>query len=290
MNGLASHGFDIRLLLAVTLAVSAALLPLSDAGAQGTQGENREFEGLTRPSKDVDLVLRVPGVLAKMPVTPGQRVKGGDLIAALKSDLEEASVEIARLKAASDHQIRMADVSTRFKEAEVGRIQGLEESRSASDREVTEALVELELAQVKSEAARFEKELLIQQLKREQLALAERRLIAPFDGVILRTLKEVGEGVDELEPIVILVKLDPIWVESNLPAELFGTTAVGQSATAKVAGQSRGGKVVAVDPLVDAASDTFRIVLEVSNEDRRIVAGVAATVRLSPTRETVKQP
>lgn len=284
MNGLASHGFDVRLLLAITLAVSTALLPLSGAEAQSTQGENREFEGLTRPSKDVDLVLRVSGVLAKMPVTPGQRVKTGDLIAALKSDLEEASVEIARLKAESDHEIRVADVSKRFKEVELARLQGLEESQAVSDRELTEALVELELAQVKSEAARFEKELLIQELKREQLALAERRLIAPFDGVILRTLKEVGEGVDELEPIVILVKLDPIWVECNLPAELFGTTAVGQSATAEVAGRSRSGTIVAVDPLVDAASDTFRIILEIPNEDRRIVAGVAATVRLSPTQ------
>ncbi|MHC4695894.1 MAG: efflux RND transporter periplasmic adaptor subunit [Planctomycetota bacterium] len=278
---------SLRPLAPFALAVAAILFPTPKTAAQGIHDE---YEGLTRPSKDVDLVLRVPGVLAEMPVTPGQRVKTGDLIAALKSDLEEASLEIARLKAESDHHIRVADVNKKFKETELKRLQELGQTQAASRYELDEALVEVELAEVESEATRFEKQLLIHEFERAQLVLAERRLLAPFDGVILRTLKEVGEGVDELEPIAILVKLDPVWVECNLPAVLFGEITVGQPAGAQVAGRSRAGKVVAVDPLVDAASDTFRVIVEVPNADGAIVGGVTATALFAPTSARSGQP
>lgn len=289
MAGFVSRFLDARFLLSVALALPAAVLLVHDAGAQH-EGRSGEYEGLTRPSKDVDLVLRVTGVLAEMPVSPGQRVRSGELVAALKTELEKASVEIARLKAESDHEIRIADLDKKFLEAELERLRGLQETQAVSDREITKALVDFELSEVRSEAARFGKELAIQEYKREQLALAERRLLAPFEGVILRTLKEVGEGVDELEPIAILVKLDPIWVECNLPAELFGKILVGQPADAEVADRKRTGKIVAVDPLVDAASDTFRIVLEVPNGDGAIVGGITATVRFSSFIEAAKQP
>ena len=69
-----------------------------------------------------------------------------------------------------------------------------------------ETLVEVELEQVKVDAARFEQELRQLDYHREQLLLSERRLTAPFDGAIMRTYKEVGEGVDHFDEIIAEVQ------------------------------------------------------------------------------------
>ncbi|MEE9296558.1 MAG: efflux RND transporter periplasmic adaptor subunit [Phycisphaerae bacterium] len=261
------------------------------------QDSAKTYQGLTRPSRDVDLVLRVSGVLARLPVVAGQEVKKGEVIAELKSELERQSLDIARVKAESNHEIRLAETELKLKQTELRQFQELEAKQAASKWEVETTTVEVELREVLAETARFNKQLAGLEYRREQLLLAERKLLAPFDGVILRTLKEEGEGVADLEPIAVLVRLDPMWVECHLPPDLFSRVHVGTRAVVQVACSSpdgatrpddpsgdaaavpviREGVVVAADPLVDAASNTFRVVIEVPNSDGTFVAGVLAT-------------
>ncbi len=257
------------------LIVLSSVLPATASA----QNYTAAFEGLTRPSRDVELVLRVSGVLAKLPVSPGTRVAAGDLVAELKSDLERQSLEIARLKSESDHQIRLAKTARKLKQTELNQLEELASKQAASQWEVETTRVEVELEQVRIEAAVFEKQLAAADYAREKLLLNERRLLAPFDGSIQRTLKDVGEGVADLEPIVVLVALDPIRVECNLPADMFGLVNVRTAAVVESSTVTRGGNVVAADPSVDAASDTFRVIIEVPNKDGAITAGVAAKVR-----------
>lgn len=237
------------------------------------------YDGLTRPSRDVDLVLRVSGVLSQLPVAAGQQVKQGDVIAELNSEIERQSLEISRLKAESDHEIRLAETSKKLKETELNQLQELESKQAASKWEVETTRVEVELEQVRADTARFNKQLATLEYERQKLLLAERKLLAPFDGVILRTLKEPGEGVADLEPIAVLVRLNPLWIECNLPANLFGQVSVRGRAVVQVGEVSRDALVVAADPLVDIASNTFRVMVEAANGDGAMVAGVLATVR-----------
>lgn len=295
--------------------LGAALCVVSVAAPGGAVGQaaNQEFDGLTRPSRDVDLVMRVSGVLARLPVKSGQQVHKGEVIAELKSELEKQSLDIARLKAESDHDIIIAEKTRKLRETELSQLKELEAREAASKWEVETTGVQVEIEEARAETARFNKRLAEADYQREQLLLAERTLVAPFDGVILRTLKEEGEGVADLEPIAVLVRLDPIWVECNLPAELFGRIRVGGSASvrsvapaaaetametparestpmresppalrgvAPAAEVSRDGTVIAADPLVDAASDTFRVVVEVPNPDGVFTAGRVVRVGL----------
>jgi multidrug efflux pump subunit AcrA (membrane-fusion protein) len=125
---------------------------------------------------------------------------------------------------------------------------------------------------------------------RDRVFLEERNLVAPFSGWISRTLKEEGEAVDEFEPIAVLVRLDPIWIELNVAAEHFGRTSVDDPAVVRVGRLEKEARVVVVDPVVDAGSLTFRVKLEIDNEEGILVAGTMAVVELSlhgPASETV---
>jgi RND family efflux transporter MFP subunit len=243
-------------------------------------GPHLVLEGLTRPCKRVQLALRVSGVIEKCPIEQGQRIREGQIIVELESGLEKAAVEVSRLKAESDHEVRAAELTAKLKEYELSRLRKLASQNAASEFEVQEAQCAVELAKVQIEAARFSRKVLSQELKRDEAALAQRRMEAPFEGFIWRVLKQEGAALDELEPVAELVNLDPIWVEANVPAQHFGQVGTGQAATVTIAGQSRAAKVIAVDPLVDASSATFRVKLEVPNQDGLVVAGVPATVRL----------
>ncbi|NOS99405.1 MAG: efflux RND transporter periplasmic adaptor subunit [Phycisphaerales bacterium] len=283
----------VRVLIAGVVLVSAAAPRPASA-----QPADRVFEGLTRPSRDVDLVMRVSGVLARLPVKSGQAVRQGDVIAELKSELERQSLEIARLRSESDHEIIIAEKTRKLRETELSQLKELAAREAASKWEVETTGVQVEIEQARAETARFNKRLAEADHHREQLLLAERTLVAPFDGVILRTMKEEGEGVADLEPIAVLVRLDPIWVECNLPADLFGRVHVGGVAGVRIvaadpavdgsgedpaaaAEVSRDGTIIAADPLVDAASNTFRVIFEVSNPDGAFAAGLVVRVRLN---------
>ena len=85
-----------------------------------------------------------------------------------------------------------------------------------------------------------------------------------------------GEYVSEADTIRV-VEIDPLYVEVVMPIEQFGSIRKGM--TARVfPEQPIGGEYTAtvtiVDQLVDAASGTFGVRLELPNKDRKVPAGL----------------
>ncbi len=76
--------------------------------------------------------------------------------------------------------------------------------------------------------------------------------------------------------------MSPLNVEIILPVELFGSIAVGMQAevTPRVPGVGvHTASVVVVDRVIDAASNTFGVRLELSNSDYAIPGGVRCDIR-----------
>ncbi len=257
----------------------ALTVPADDAPAPG----QAEYEGLIQPSRTAQLTLRASGVIAVRPVSEGDRVKAGDLIAELDSELEKAALEVSRLKAESEHELRAAQMSEKQALVELGRVQDLFDRKVATKWELEEAKVKAEIARVRTEFAQFQRKLAAQELARDQVALAQRRLVAPFEGVIRcpegqRRLKEVGEGVQSDTPVAELSKLDPLLVEVNVPVGRRPYVRVGQTAAVRTRSGARDASVIMVDQQNDASSDTFRVRLELPNADSGFTAGERPTV------------
>ena len=120
-------------------------------------------------------------------------------------------------------------------------------------------------------------------LERARAALGQRTLKSPVTGVVTERLLSPGEFVRGT-PIVKLAQIHPLRVEVIAPVALLGKLSPGM--TAEVLPESPIGgihpaKVTVVDRVVDAASGTFGVRLEVPNPNYRLPAGLKCKARFS---------
>lgn len=213
------------------------------------------FEGLIEPSEVVQVGSQVQGILERVLVERGDRVKKGQVIAELKSRLEQAAVELA--------QARM-----KFGERKVLRNEGLHQKQLISVHEKDEMETELKISRLQLQEAR------------ERLAL--RTICSTIEGVVVERFLSPGEYVGEgKEAIMKIACINPLYVEVVVPVEAFGTIRVGMPA--EVTPEFREdrrfqARVIIVDRVIDAASGTFGVRLELPNPDYLIPAGLKCQV------------
>ena len=213
-----------------------------------------DFEGLIHPSEMVKLSSQLPGIIEEISVERGDVVAKGQVIARLKSALERVSVELARtnvefLKRKRDRNLEM----------------GLKKLISAN--EFDEIETDLKKAEHQLEEA-LEK-------------LNAKTICSTIDGVVAERMLSPGEYVGEA-PILKLARLDPLKVEVVVPVTKFGSIKTGMLADVRpeqpVGGVHRG-RVTIVDKVIDAASSTFIVRVDIPNEALKVPSGLRCRVR-----------
>jgi membrane fusion protein (multidrug efflux system) len=113
--------------------------------------------------------------------------------------------------------------------------------------------------------------------------LAKTDIRAPFSGIIgLRTVS-VGDYVKEGADLVNLEAIDPLKVDFRVPETYLGQVQVGQSLQITLdalPGKTYEGKVIAVNPLIDAAGRSIIIRAQVRNQGTALRPGMFARIRL----------
>ena len=85
--------------------------------------------------------------------------------------------------------------------------------------------------------------------------------------------------------IIAIAQVDPLRVEVILPAYMFGKVPIGMEAEVKtdlVPKRRFGAKVTIVDRVIKAASNTFRVRLEMPNPDKQLPPGLRCRVQFLP--------
>ena len=122
------------------------------------------------------------------------------------------------------------------------------------------------------------------ELQRTAAEVSLRTIRSPINGVVVERFMSPGEFPKQ-EKILKLAQINPLRVEAYAPVSLLGKVSVGMEASVKmedpVTGQHKA-KVTVVDRVVDGASGTFGIRLELPNPDLKFPAGVKCTVRFGP--------
>ncbi len=128
---------------------------------------------------------------------------------------------------------------------------------------------ELRLAHQAQEVTRLE-------LLRSEAYLRQREIRSPVDGLVTERLMTGGEYVHPEAVILRMARLDPLFVETFLPVQLYPLLHAALEATAAPAapiGGSIPAHVAVVDQMFDAASGTFGVRLGLANADGRLPAG-----------------
>jgi RND family efflux transporter MFP subunit len=240
-----------------------------------------DLDCLIEPYVIVQVGAAVDGLLEKMPVDRGDLVKEGQVLAELESSLERAAVAVARVRAEVESGIKSNQVRIEFGERRLTRTELAYKEGGLPLKELDEAETSKILAEVGLLEAQENKRLAEEELKRATDMLALRTVRSPITGVVVQRFLSPGE-LTKQSPILKLAQIDPLYVEVIAPVALLGKVAVGMRAEvmpeAPVGGVHTA-RVKVVDPVVDAASGTFGVRLELPNPDYRLPAGLKCKVR-----------
>ena len=175
-----------------------------------------------------------------------------------------------------------AAVSALVVRAETGLDEGFElydDALSVDRRQ--EAETEAEVARLDLEAAEENRRAAELELRRAMAVLERRTIRSPISGYVVENLLSAGEVVDE-ETILRLARIDPLQVEVILPSTHYGAIQPGMRGEVTPEGpgaEVHEARVSVVDRIIDPASSTFGVRLELPNPEHTIPGGLRCQVR-----------
>ena len=203
---------------------------------------------------DATVIAKVGGEVRKIYVEEGDDVKVGQILARLDGDrlrLEQLQTEANLSKLQRDYQ-RNVDLNER------GLI-------SAGD----------------FEKIRYEMEALAATNKLAKLQLSYTDIRAPIDGVISERFIKIGNTLEIGTPTFQVTSLEPLVSYLHVPEREFRRIVAGQDSVLTIdalGGETFQAMVARVSPIVDPATGTFKITIEVSDESRRLKPGMFARI------------
>lgn len=240
-----------------------------------------DLDCLIEPFEVVELSAPVAGIVEKIKVDRGDRVRKNQILALLESSLEESAVEIARTRAGMEAPIKRNRLRVEFTARQVENMEALFRDNLISDQKMDEARTENLLAKMDLALAVEEKILANLELMHARTALALRTVRSPVSGVVLERFVSPGEFVNQI-PILKLAQINPLRIEVFAPISMLGKIVVGSKGQVMPEAPLEGiydARVTAVDPVVDAASNTFGVRLELPNPKFGLPAGLKCKVR-----------
>ena len=243
------------------VAVTTGGVPAGAALVAKTQpGEPRRsgdfMDCLLEPSLVANVGTPVEGTLNEVLVDRGSEVRKGQVVARLNAAVEAATVTLRQAQEAYG-QRKVARNEELFRQDLI----------SASDKDELETQTRL---------AGLE-------LKQQQEVLNLRTILSPLTGVVVERYLAPGDRVSQ-EKILKLAQIDPLNVEVVVPVHMFGSIKLGMDGQIRLSPLLSGNytaKVVVVDRVVDAASGTFGVRLQLPNPGYKIPAGIRCGVRFN---------
>ena len=238
---------------------------------------------LIEPDRVADLGSSVIGVLESLRVERGDVVKKGQVLAALRSDVERATAEVARSRATTEADLRAAEANRDLARQKMRRAEDLVAKNFIAQQALDQARTDFQVAEHKMLQSREQLRVWGRELGVAQAQVGLRVIRSPFDGVVVERYLSQGERVEE-KPVFRVAKIDPLRIEVIVPAARFGTIRAGDVASVKPELPGAGpveATVALVDKVVDAASNTFRVRLALPNADQRLPAGLRCRITFS---------
>lgn len=273
-----------RAALALTLAGLSGASPAQLAAPPAARPPAQPLGCLIEPHHVAEVGSPVIGVIETLHAERGDRVQKGQPLATLRADVERASVQVAAGRAQAMGEYNAALSNAELARQKLARAKDLAGQQFISPQALEQARAEAGVAENRLVQAREQRDILAREAELSRAQLALRTIRSPSTGVVADRYLSVGERVEE-KPVFRIAVVDPLRVEVVLPAQLYGTLRTGTrlNVTPELPGATaRLAKVVLVDRLVDGASNTFRVRLELPNPNMALPAGLRCKADLGP--------
>jgi RND family efflux transporter MFP subunit len=225
------------------------------------------------PNEDVRISALVPGRVMMLKVAEGDAVAAGQVVAEidprpLEDQQRQAAAAVAQAKASLENaKLNLERTDRLFKR---GIAAGKEVEDARSQQAAAEAGVETAQAM----------------LATADRQLSRSKVTSPIAGSVVKRLVSVGEQVDgtAAQPLLEVANVDVLELAANVPSEHLGAIRVGQ--TVDIASDAHGdrtfpGRVIAIAPAVDPATNTALTRIAITNTGRLLRIGMYAQARVA---------
>jgi RND family efflux transporter MFP subunit len=259
------------------------ILAVSGANAEERRLVSQEkLDCLIETSATLKIGAPVPGLIRNVLVDRGDVVRHGQLLAELENDVEEAAVAAARSRAANDNPVSSGQARVEFLHRKFKRMETLRSTNTVTEAAYDEAKTDERVAILALKEAQLNLDIAKSELRRAEGLLRQRVILSPLDAMVTERVLGPGEYRTEQAHILVLARMNPLYVEVFVPLALFGQVRPGMIADvepeAPVGGHHRA-TVTVVDTLFDASSGTFGVRLALPNPDLSLPGGLRCKIQ-----------
>ena len=252
------------------------------------------LRGRTEAARQVTVAAETSGLVVSDPLRKGAFVEKGEELCRLDPGAREASLAEARARLTEaegrvpEALASVAEANARVREAEINlnAAQQLSRDGFASETRLVSAQAAMDAANagvqransgVKSAEAGIEAaEAAVETAEREIDRLTIR---APFEGLLETDTAELGSLMQPGALCATIIQLDPIKLVGFVPEADVSKISVGAMAGARLtSGREVQGRVTFLSRSADERTRTFRVEVEVANEDLSISDGQTAEI------------
>jgi len=223
--------------------------------AQVFQGETEpmmEFVGTVYYARKSDVAAEVEGVVERVFFEEGYRVKSGDPLVVLGSDILDTVISATR----ADYELVLVELEQA--ERELQRREPLYKEGSVSESAYDEYFFKSKMLKNRAMSLKAS-------LDRLLLEKKKKKILAPFDGIVVRKNADKGEWVDEGGMVAVIADDSSVDIVVNVPGEMLKYLEPGEKMTVTKDSEKFSGQFLSFVPKGDVATRTFDVKIRMQN-------------------------
>ncbi len=211
-----------------------------------------EFVGTVYYARKSDVAAEVDGVVEQVFFEEGYRVKGGDPLVSLGSDILDTVISATR----ADYGL--VQVEREQAEKELAKREPLYREGSVSESAYDEYFFKGKMLENRSLSLKAS-------LDRLLLEKKKKKILSPFDGIVVRKNAEKGEWVDEGGMVAVIADDSSVDVVVNVPGGMLKYLKPGKELRLKSESEEFTGEFLSYVPKGDVATRTFDVKIRLQN-------------------------
>lgn len=253
---------------AATTSVQPVSVTVSSPSVDTKQGIS--VSGKVESVHTAYISTRLMGIITRLDVKPGDRVRKGQVLATISSQ------DIQAKRAQADAMIAEAEANLQNATRDLDRFTVLYKQQSASAKELDNVTLQYNSAKARVQAA--------QQMKNEVNAMmGYATLTAPFSGTVTQKNAEAGTMANPGMPILAIEQGGVMQVSAAVPESEINRVVKGNPAEIEIksTGKKISGKVVEINPSSQFTGGQYMVKVSIPNTDQAgVYSGMYVNVLL----------
>jgi RND family efflux transporter MFP subunit len=260
------------------------------AASRGSMSDVVAVVGSLEGQASVEVSSKVNGRLEEVAVRIGDRVTRGSVLAKVES--RELQEQVRQAEASFDVSratVRQREADLKFAQTNLDRSQSLFQRQLLPRQTLDDADARHQSAQAQLDLAKAQFTQAQARLDELKITLSATEIRSPVDGFVGKRLLDPGAFVSSNTAVVSVVEIDRVRLVANVVEKDLRRIQVGATAEVEVdafPGEIFHGRVARIAPVLDPATRTAQMEVEVPNRDFRLKPGMYSRVRLTVATKT----